>query len=691
MKKYFTLIIALAFASLPAGAKEIEVTTAGTLPELISDDEKYTITELTLTGELNGTDILYLREMAGSDYVGEATEGQLSVLDMSGASIVSGGDRYFTHFLYGDMHTIDAYVGDFMFYGCTSLTDFSMPVNATLIGMSAFYGCTGLVSADIPDPVTAIGESAYQNCTALRTVTIGSGVTSIVNPFYLCPSLERITVDTDNAAFADIDGVLMTKDGKTLVTYPNAKAAEYTIPDGIETIGSYAFGSCNGVRKVAFAGSVRTITLRAFDHCANLEEVDFVEGLNYIGPYAFYFCESLKAAELPNSLTVVDEYAFSACNNLAVLDLGEGVKTVADGAFADSNGFTEVTLPDNLTSLGNSVFARTTIETINFGTGLTVIPEYTFTDCTALNNVSIPACITEIGDGVFARCAALENIDLGEGVRTIGNDCFSSCGALKELVFPDNVENIGMGVFSNCMALERLVFSDGIKSLGSYLCSYCMALKSVELGDGLEVLSEGLFSGCTELENVVFGKNTKEIGSFAFMSCSKLKNINLPQSLEKIGDYAFSSCVLESVEIPAGVTSVGLGAFAYNYDLSDVSSYAVEPPSCGSMAFNMISESAVLHVPEGSKAAYEAAAEWQNFFDIQDDLAGVGRPAADGIRIQSCDGGIRVSGSEALPFVVYAVNGTMVAEGVADGTRTDLVPGIYVVKAGTMVQKVSVR
>ena len=74
--------------------RTIHVATAGTLSSLISESEKYSIKELTLTGELNGTDFRLIRDMAGCDYLGRATEGKLRVLDISGTKVVKGGEKY---------------------------------------------------------------------------------------------------------------------------------------------------------------------------------------------------------------------------------------------------------------------------------------------------------------------------------------------------------------------------------------------------------------------------------------------------------------------------------------------------------------------------------------------------------------------------------------------------------------------
>ena len=114
----------------------IQLEKAGTLPESIASSEKYKITNLKITGEINGTDLSMIREMAGRDASGDSTDGKLSVLDLSEAKIVEGGDCY-----YKDYYTSNDVIGSYAFYGCSGLTSLTLPAGITKIGSSAFYGC----------------------------------------------------------------------------------------------------------------------------------------------------------------------------------------------------------------------------------------------------------------------------------------------------------------------------------------------------------------------------------------------------------------------------------------------------------------------------------------------------------------------------------------------------------------------
>ena len=143
---------------------------AGTLPNKISYDQKNLITNLKIVGEVNGTDWNFIREMVGRDFKGEKTDGKLSILDLSEAKIVAGGDAYarFSE----NYYTSNDKLGDYAFYGCSGLTSLTIPSSVTSIGDKAFYSCWMLNSLTIPSSVTSIGDEAFYGCIGLTSLTI---------------------------------------------------------------------------------------------------------------------------------------------------------------------------------------------------------------------------------------------------------------------------------------------------------------------------------------------------------------------------------------------------------------------------------------------------------------------------------------------------------------------------------------
>ena len=191
----------------------IKLEEAGTLPNKIGNSRKYKITNLKLVGEINGTDWKMIREMAGSNYKGEPTEGKLSVLDLSEARIVNGGGDYY----YGiNCYTSNDVIGSFAFSDCSGLTSLNLPSSITSIGYGAFRGCSGLTSLNLPAGITEIGDCAFHGCSGLTSLTLPDGITSI-----------------GSWAFRDCSGL-----------------TSLTIPAGITSIHSLAFQYCSGLKEV---------------------------------------------------------------------------------------------------------------------------------------------------------------------------------------------------------------------------------------------------------------------------------------------------------------------------------------------------------------------------------------------------------------------------------------------------------
>ncbi len=159
-------------------------------------------------------------------------------------------------------------IGDGAFYICTSLTSVTIPDSVTSIGDSAFFTCGSLVSITIPSSVTSIGNSAFFSCESLVSITIPSSVTSIgENAFNSCYSLTDILVAEDNPSYTSEDGVLFSKDGKTLITCPDGKRSDsYTVPSTVTNIMSRAF-DYHSPSVITIPSSVKNIDNDAFYFC----------------------------------------------------------------------------------------------------------------------------------------------------------------------------------------------------------------------------------------------------------------------------------------------------------------------------------------------------------------------------------------------------------------------------------------
>lgn len=202
--------------------------------------------------------------------------------------------------------------------GCSSITE------------SSFVGCYNLQSVTIPEGVTAIGDSAFANCYALTEITLPATLKTIGEAvFDSCSKLDCFNVAKSNPNFVSIDGVLFTADRSSLLYYPSGKQdVTYDIPQGVTTIGAYAFYGNKTLRQVTFPDGLTTIGKSAF-RSVDLVTLSFPETLTSIGSNAFGSNDVLTAVTIPASVLTLDYGAFSWCGNLFSVTV-EGMYTSFD-------------------------------------------------------------------------------------------------------------------------------------------------------------------------------------------------------------------------------------------------------------------------------------------------------------------------------------------------------------------------
>ena len=315
----------------------IKLEKAGTLPSKIGDTKKYKITNLKIMGEINGTDLCFIRNMAGPVNGFDHLERKLATLDLSGSKIVKGGDSYYNYYDKG-YYTSDDVIGAHAFSGCRSLTSLTLPSGVTSIGEYAFSGCSGLTSLTLPSCITTIDDCTFYGCSGLTSLTLPSSVTSI-----------------GGSAFSGCSGL-----------------TSLTLPSGVTSIGDYAFYGCSGLTSLTLHSSVTSSIGRwVFDGCYNLKECNYfidsdletylahthdwgyipVDEIKY-----YHNGQELTKLEIPSGVDKIGSYSFYKGVNLTSLTLPSSVTTIGYSAFRGCSGLTSLTLPSSVTSIGDSAF-----------------------------------------------------------------------------------------------------------------------------------------------------------------------------------------------------------------------------------------------------------------------------------------------------------------------------------------------
>ena len=548
----------------------------------------------------------------------------------------------------GKQYTVTK-IGTGAFRDCTGLTAVTLPNAMTSIGRNAFRDCTGLTTVTISNSVTSIGSYAFYGCTGLTEVTIPNAMTDIGGwAFTYCTGLQTVIWNAHN-----VQDIPLSKSGtpmppflycKNLTDFVFGDEVEHipaylcynltslknlVIGNSVTTIGSYAFSSCTGLKKVIWnarnANGFQYDT--PFSDCENLTDFVFGDEVEHIPDYLCYNLTSLKNLVIGNSVTTIRSHAFKGCTGLTEVTIPNSVTSIGSYAFYGCTGLTEVTIPNAVTSIGSRAFSGCTgltevtipnavtyigerafegcsgLTTVTIGNSVTTIEERAFTSCSGLTTVIWNARNAEYYNGLsydspFSNCdrltdfvfgeevehipallccelASLKNLVIGNSVTSIGISAFDGCSGLTEVIW--NARNVqdfqdnSSRPFSGCDRLTDFVFGEEVEHIPDYLCYQLTSLNTIVIPNSVTSIGTNAFSFCSGLKTVTIPNSVTNIGSSAFEDCTELKTVTIGNSVTDIGDEAFSSCFnLTEVSIPNSVTSIGDEAFYFCTDLKTV-------------------------------------------------------------------------------------------------------------------------
>jgi len=439
-------------------------------------------------------------------------------------------------------------IGDYAFSSCDCLASVEIPNSVTSIGDYAFSNCACLASVVLPDSVTSIGYSAFSNCDSLTSIVIPANVASIGNSaFSDCFSLTSIVVAEGNNTYYSSNNCIIEKESGKLIQ----GCGNSIIPDGVTSIGDYAFYSCNNLTSITIPGSVTSIGEYAFEWCGYLTSVTLCNGIVSIGSGAFSECYRLKTMIIPASVEYIGGGAFTNYRS------GTSFSDIYCEAESKPDGWEDYWAYEGQTNIHWGYFTAEEYPDFAFqrqDSGL-ILVGYTGNG----GDVVIPDTVggypvTAIADRVFYNCDSLTTIVIPDSVTSIGKYAFYSCYSLTSIVIPDSVTSIGNSAFSGCCYLTTVKLPANLVSLGNSAFWECYLLTSIEIPDGVTVIEEETFWNCYSLASVKLPDGLCSIGSRAFYSCESLTNITIPESVTSIRENAFDHCTAMT-DIYCGATS----------------------------------------------------------------------------------------------------------------------------------------
>lgn len=339
--------------------------------------------------------------------------------------------------------------------------------------------------------------------------------------------------------------------------------------------------------KLVISDSVTRIGKQAFYYAENLTDVTIPDSVESIGSYAFGQ-SGLTSVVIPKGLTNLGTHMFTLCANLKSVTIPDGTTTIPTSTFFGCTSLASITIPNSVTSIGNRAFQDCSLYNILLPSRLETVGREAFSGC-LMTYVTIPASVQDIGNGAFGNCPNLKNIFVEDGNEHYSNytfidddneECsilvdlgwleivqfpggitgsfsvplwakrispYAFCGsAVAELTLPDSLERIGDFAFSGCIELNILALPKALVEVGAFAFEGCASLCGawnediggfmLTISSGLEALADNMFVGCEALVNVyIEDGELQTLGSNLFLRCTNLVSISIPATIQSIG------------------------------------------------------------------------------------------------------------------------------------------------------------
>ena len=529
----------------------VTITDGKYLSELIDEAVAPRITNLKIVGAIDGTDILYLRELLGvgrKPFVEkENIKSNLQILDLSDAHIREGGMTYCEGNLSGRVYNIYTHndeIGEYMFASCHSLKKITLPYSITSIELAAFYECSELEEIIKFDNITKIRSGAFQNCSKLKEFKL--------------PKLQELESSTFEGC-------------KSLISLE--------IPEGITTLPKAFAQGCSSLKNVVLPKTLKTIENRALCKCESLTSLEIPEGITDLPSYFVAGCSSLKNVVLPKSLNYVGWGAFQECSSLERIDLPNTLENIQTNAFASCTSLKYFRLPEGIKNLGDGIIANTSLEELHIPFFPSIMGNHVFADCHIMHlysdrekpyrlneyrfqNLNYSTCTLHVPKSsreAYAEAYYWRDfgtiVEMNEGEGGGGDDTPKTAFAVFDpsngvLTFkyeaskPDGAYSLNEGrtipmwVTKHDVAIQKVIFDDSFAKARPVTCMCwffgCTNLKNIEGINNLnttEVTDMGaMFRNCSSLTDLdVSGFDTRKVTTMGtmFSGCSKLSTLDV--------------------------------------------------------------------------------------------------------------------------------------------------------------------
>ncbi len=536
-------------------------------------------------------------------------------------------------FLPADIEEIPKYC----FQYAKMLRTIALPRNLRTIKHSAFLGCVSLRNLIFPNGLETIEGYVFWKCTSLPSVLkLPASLQSIDgSSFGRCDQIKEFSIP-NGAAYTAVNGVLFTSDLSTLVLFPG-KEGKYEVPAGTIKLGKGSF--CRAIiNELNLPTTLKEIEEGSIFSSNELTELRVPEGVTSIGKSCIHSCEKLNFIELPSTLEKI--------GGLSLMDIHNEEKQYkvichavyppqAIGSLCVLNNKGTLYVPQESVELYKITPKWKEFSQILPITDDVIPSKYVLSE----DRSTLLRWKGDDKDINFAEYPALAN------VTTIAAGAFAGNTKLETLI-ADNVQKIDngtegtYGAFEEATSLKEVTLG-ALTTVGARAFAKCSALKTVSLSYSAEILGNYAFAHCTAMEEYPYFSSLASIGDFAFADNTSLRSFMFSPSLRQIGEQAFAN----------------------NAALTELTSFAVTPPSLGRNVFLNVPVSKVqLNVPAEAENTYQNTAQWKDFFSS----TGIDSSKENAASFHIDEKGLSIYGIPGSSYRIYDTTGKIVVVGRLD-------------------------
>lgn len=441
---------------------------------------------------------------------------------------------------------------------------------STYVNDKTFSYCQSLETIVLPDTVKSIYGYAFYNCISLQSLNIPAGVSSIGHhAFGGCSNLVCVTVAMENEWFKAENGLLLSKDGRTLICCLGG-VVNAVMPDGVTSVAEGAFSGPNRLESITWSDSVVEIGPNAFERCSVLKSLEIPEHVTVVPRYAFESCSQLEHVVFRGDVSVIDDGAFESCVSLSDMLFPASVKTIGVYAFAWCSSLSSLTFKGKIDQIGRSAFLEChSLSAINGLNEDVILESRVFKGCdglaknglTIVNNcvwwcsgnideIVVPEGVIRLGEDAFARWdSRLERICLPSTLKSIGESCFDGCERLASISPLSEVVTIEDMAFRGCIGLS----SNGLVIVNNRVYDYVGNGGPVVIPEGVTKICKNAFNCKTDITSVLCPSTLNSIADRSFSNNNKLSVIKFLGPMPQVGaDVPFSFFAWEFCFVVAG-------------------------------------------------------------------------------------------------------------------------------------------